>query len=517
MENLREIGGDELELGTEAPGFWTRDTLRLVIGRVFADRQFLIVSNREPYVHRVEGERVVCERPVSGMVTALEPVARACGGRWVASASGNADRDVVDDRDLVALPPESPEFTLRRVWLGKKDEEDYYSGFANQALWPLCHIAYERPTFEAQDFAAYVRVNQQFAEAVLDQVTDERAIVLIQDYHFALLPRLLREAKPTLLLAHFWHIPWPNRETFRVSPWAPEILDGLLANDLLGFHIRYHCQNFLETVASTVEARVDHGDSSVTRAGHSTLVRPFPISLDFEAVSARASSREIAWRAERLRHELGLAGQTVLLGVDRIDYTKGIPERLRAVDRLLESHPEYLGKIRFVQIGAPSRTRIDRYRDLGREIEALVEEINWKHGQSRWTPILYRDVQHSPDEVLAFYRLADVCIASSLHDGMNLVAKEYAAARVDGCGVLVLSRFAGAAAELEHALQINPYAADEVATILHQAIEMDVAEQRARMSAMREVVARNNVYRWAGKMILELGRIASRRRLEAAA
>jgi alpha,alpha-trehalose-phosphate synthase [UDP-forming] len=511
---MQDVDREDRERVVERPRFWTRDRLHHIVERVLGERQFIIVSNREPYIHRLDGEEIVCERPVSGLVRALEPVMRACGGTWVAHGSGNADRDVVDDHDHVRVPPQHPEYMLRRVWLTKADEAAYYYGFSNQALWPLCHIAYQRPTFVSEDWDAYVRVNQQFATAVLDEAGDTDAIVLIQDYHFALLPGFLREANPKLLIAQFWHIPWPNRETFRVCPWGPQILEGLLGNDLLGFHIRYHCNNFITTVAATTEARVDAEASAITRGGHRTLVRPFPISLDIDDLSRQAGSADTLARAARLRHQLGVTQQRVLLGIDRIDYTKGIPERLRAFDRLLAAHPEYVGKVHLVQIGAPSRSRIPSYQALAKEIETLVGEINWKYAQGHWVPITYRDTPATPEDVLAFYRLADVCVVTALHDGMNLVAKEYVAARSDGDGVLLLSRFTGAARELEQSLRVNPYAADEVAAAMYQALSMDEAERRARMAALRETVARNNIYRWAGKMVNELGRIAARRTLE---
>jgi len=507
---------EDIDLITEGWRFWSRDTLHDVVERVLGQRQFIVVSNREPYIHRLEGEEIVCERPISGMVTALDPVMRACGGTWVAHGGGNADRDVVDAHDHVRVPPDDPRYALRRLWLSKTDENNYYYGFANQALWPLCHIAYQRPLFLAEDWDGYARVNQQFAAAVLDEAADTNAIVLIQDYHFALLPAVLREANPKLLIAQFWHIPWPNREVFRVCPWGSQILEGLLGNDLLGFHIRYHCQNFVDTVAGTTEALVDAETSAITRAGHQTSVRPFPISVDLEAMSERANSATTAAHVTRLRHQLGVSNQRVLLGIDRIDYTKGIPERLRAFDRLLTVHPEHIGKVRFVQIGAPSRTRITTYQALTREIEALVGEINWKHGQGHWTPIVYRQTPAPPDEVVAYYQLADMCVVTSLHDGMNLVAKEYVAARTDGDGVLLLSRFTGSARELEQSLRVNPYAADEVAAAMHQGLCMDETERCARMAALRATVSQNNIYRWAGKMVTELGRIAARRILETA-
>lgn len=505
---------DALEGVEESPRFWTRDTLHQVVERTLQGYKLIVVSNREPYIHRLEGGRIICERPVSGLVTALEPVMRACGGTWVAHGSGNADRDVVDEQGRIAVPPEAPSYTLRRVWLTKQDEQDYYDGFANQALWPLCHIVFQRPVFRTEHWNAYRRVNRQFAEAVIEEGRGSPSIVLIQDYHFALLPRMLREAVPNLLIAQFWHIPWPNREAFRICPWGEEILDGLLGNDLLGFHIRYHCQNFLETVAAAVESRVDEEKSCITRRGRTTFVRPFPISLDIDAITELARSPELAQRTAALRAELGLESQRVILGVDRIDYTKGIPERLRAFDQLLQARPEYRGTVTFVQIGAPSRSRIPTYKSLAAELDSLVADINWKHGSGHWTPVLYLDTAHAPEDVLAFYRLADVCVVSSLHDGMNLVAKEYVAARPDLDGVLVLSRFTGVARELEEALQVNPYAVDELANALHLALSMDASERRARMGALRDTIARNNIYRWAGKIVSALGRIAARRRFE---
>ncbi|MCK6555972.1 trehalose-6-phosphate synthase [Candidatus Binatia bacterium] len=504
---------DDLDAAVEAPRFWTRERLVQIAERVLGRRPFIAVSNREPYIHRLDGDEVVCVRPVSGLVTAMEPVMRACGGTWVAHGSGNADRDTVDAHDHVAVPPEAARYTLRRVWLSKADEDDYYYGFANQALWPLCHVVYQRPVFDPSDWAAYVRVNEQFAAAVLEEAGDEEAIVLIQDYHFALLPGLLRRANPRLLIAQFWHVPWPNREAFRVCPWGAEILDGLLGNDLLGFHIRYHCHNFLDTVATATESLVDMETSAVTRGGRRTLVRPFPISVDLDALTEQATSPDTAARVERWRHQLGLTGQRVILGIDRIDYTKGIPERLRALDRLLAAHPEYQEKLTFVQIGAPSRSRIPVYQSLAAEIEALVEEINWKYAAGHWMPVVFKPESQQPADVVALYRLADVCVVTALHDGMNLVAKEYVASRADGDGVLVLSRFTGSAREFEQALCVNPFAVEEVVAALHQALGMDESERRTRMAALRDIVARNNVYRWAGKMVLEMGRIAAQRTL----
>src|SRR5207244_7880229 len=333
---------------------------------------------------------------------------------------------------------------LCRVWLTKQEQQGYYYGFANEGLWPLCHIAYTRPHFDPRDWDQYYRVNRKFADAVLDEVDDEPAVVFVQDYHFALLPRMLRDARPDLVILHFWHIPWPNREVFRVCPYQNEILDGLLGNDLLSFHIQYHCNNFLETVDRALESKVNMEEFSVTRGGKTTLVHAQPISIDPDLWS-QPSVEETKREERRIRKRLHLGDQLLLLGVDRVDYTKGIPERFRAVDRLLTLHPELRRKFSFVQIAAPSRVHIPTYRRLNEELDALVEEINWRHGNHTWQPIVYLNEHHNHDQVYALYRMAAGCVVSSLHDGMNLVAKEFVAARSDLRGVLILSQFTGSA------------------------------------------------------------------------
>jgi trehalose 6-phosphate synthase len=489
---------------------WSRERLEEVARTRLGGAALVVVANREPFVHVYDGGEVRYLRPASGLTTALDPVLRACGGTWVAHGSGDADRDVTDARGRVAVPPEQPAYTLRRVWLSKEEEQGYYYGFANQALWPLCHVAYTRPTFDPADWEQYRRVNRKFADAVLDEVAGGPAVVFVQDYHFALLPRMLKQARPDLVVLHFWHIPWPNREVFRICPWQEEVLDGLLGNDLLSFHIQYHCNNFLDTVDRALESKVDWERFAVTRAGKTTHVRPQPISIDpglWPPLAPEDARRE----ERRLRKELGLRGQTVLLGLDRVDYTKGIPERFRAVDRLLTLHPELKRKFSLVQVGAPSRVHIAAYRRLGEELNALAEEINWRHGNHTWRPIVYRNEHHGPEEVYPLFRMASACVVSSLHDGMNLVAKEYIAARHDLRGVLVLSRFAGAAQELAGALLVNPYAVDEFAGALRAALAMPAEEQERRMRRLRQQVADNNIYRWAGMLLSEAGKLVEAR------
>ena len=485
---------------------WTKERLEEVARTRLDGSKLIVVANREPFIHRFEGDRVRCVRPASGLTTALDPVMRACGGTWVGHGSGSADRFVSDARGRIAVPPEDPQYTLRRVWLTKEEEQGYYYGFANSTLWPLCHQAYCRPSFVQSDWQQYQAVNRKFADAVLDEVEDGPALVFVQDYHFALLPRMLKDARPDLVVAHFWHIPWPNREVFRICPWGDEILDGLLGNDLLSFHIQYHCNNFLDTVDRGIEACVDMERFSVTRRGHDTLVRPHPISVDPELAEEYLPAD---WPEEeaRLRSRLGLGDRQLLVGVDRIDYTKGIPERLRAVDRLLERYPTLKGRFHFVQVGAPSRGHLPAYRALNDEVEALVEEINWKHGEPPWAPIVFLNEHCDAGTITLLYRIASGCVVSSLHDGMNLVAKEFVSARSDERGVLVLSRFTGAARELTDAVLVNPYDIDQLADGMLAALTMPPAEQQRRMRRMRHQVQDNNIFRWAGMLLSEAGKL----------
>jgi trehalose 6-phosphate synthase len=485
---------------------WTSHRLQNVATEALQGAKLVVVANREPFSHIFRDGEICCEQPASGLTTALDPVMRACGGVWVAHGSGEADREVVDERDRVSVPPDDPSYTLRRVWLSKEELNGYYYGFANEALWPLCHIAYTRPKFDSADWEHYRRVNQKFADAVLDEVGADPAVVFVQDYHFALLPRMLKRSRPDLVVAQFWHIPWPNREVFRVCPWQEELLEGLLGNDLLAFHIQYHCNNFLDTVDRSLESRVDWERFSVTRAGVTTRVHPHPISIAPELIAAQLPAN-LEYEEFRLRKQLGIGGEEIVVGVDRADYTKGIPERLRAIDRMLALFPETKETFVLVQIAAPSRMQIAGYARLNEEIESLVAEINWRHRTDAWQPIVYLNEHHAHEEIYALYRIAAVCVVSSVHDGMNLVAKEFVAAREDSQGVLVLSPFAGAAHELRDALQVNPYDMDGLARAIQSALTMPADEQEERMRRMRQHVEDHNIYRWAGKLLSEIGEL----------
>ncbi len=482
---------------------WTRDSLNELVRDKLAGYLFIVVSNREPYIHTYSGKNIVCQVPPSGLTVALDPVMRACGGTWVAHGSGNADRDVVDKDNKVSVPPEKPRYSLKRVWLSKEEEKGYYYGFSNEALWPLCHIVYTRPVFRESDWITYKKVNEIFAQNILNEVGGKKAFVFIQDYHLVLLSKLLRERNPNIITAQFWHIPWPNPEAFRICPWQEELLQGLLGNDLLGFHIRYHCNNFLDTVDRALETRIDRERYDITYGGKKTTVNPFPISVDFEEISKNAQKEEVTDEIDRVKNRLGLKDEIIGIGVDRLDYTKGIPDRFKAIERFLAKYPQYWRRLVFIQAGVPSRTQIGVYQKLNEEISSLVNEINLKYAVGSWRPIISLE-QESQLTLMALRRMAKFCIVSSLHDGMNLVAKEYVASRFDEDGVLILSRFAGASRELGDALLINPYATDHFAEAIKDALEMPEAERQKRMRKMREVVRENNIYKWAADIISEL-------------
>ncbi len=503
LAKARATAEEEALLRIQGETVWTEERLKQFVNLRLGDRPLFVVSNREPLSHVWRGRQVQALVPASGLVTALEPVMRACGGVWIAHGSGDADRETADARGILRVPPGNPRYTLRRVWLTKEEEEGYYYGFANEGLWPLCHIVHARPTFRPEDWAQYVAVNRKFADAVVEEMAGTEApAVLIQDYHFALLARLIKEQRSDARIAIFWHIPWPNPEAFGICPWQTEILHGMLGADLVGFHTQFHCNNFLETVDRSIEARLDWEHFAVVRGQHTTYVKPFPISVAPEFVD---DPPRVA--RDALLAELGIAPEFVGVGVERLDYTKGLPERFRAIRRFLERYPDYRTRVTFVQLAAPSRSHISRYRELEAEIEEIVTEVNRELQTAAWRPILFLKAHHNHREIWPFYRWADFCMVTSLHDGMNLVAKEFVSVREDGDGVLILSRFTGAARELRDAVLVNPYDVEEMAEAIRTAIEMPSDERRGRMARMRDVVREHNIYRWAGLLLGDLCRL----------
>ena len=493
---------------------WTPEALSHVARERLAGTQLLVVSNREPYSHVRDADGGIrVQVPASGMVTALEPVIRACSGTWIAHGSGDADRDVVDRNDRVPVPPEEPTYLLRRVWLSEEEENGYYYGFANEGLWPLCHLAYVRPAFRPEDWRQYQEVNARFAQVVQREARTDQPIVFIQDFHFALLPAMVRERLPEATVMLFWHIPWPNPETFGVCPWREELLRGLLSCDILGFHTRYHCQNFLSTVDRYVECQIDHEHMTITTQGHVCRVAAYPISIEWPP---RWLSRlpDVAQCRRDVRARFTIGPEVRLgLGVERWDFTKGIVERFRALEHLLETQPQWRGRVTLLQVAAPTRSRLPAYRAIQEETLAEYRRINERYGTAEWQPILLIDSAQDPVQVFELYRAADFCLVNSLHDGMNLVAKEFVAARDDEDGVLVLSTFAGASRELVEALLVNPYDIAETANAIRMAVEMPREERAERMRLMRRTVKESNVYRWAGKMLMDTQRVRQRQRL----
>ncbi len=505
LNTARSAAELEARLRDTGESIWTPERLAVHVRSRLEDGRLFVVSNREPYTHVRKGKSIEVNVPASGLVTALEPVLCACGGTWVAHGSGDADVETVDSHDRLLVPPDDPHYALRRVWLSKEEEEGYYYGFANEGLWPLCHIAHTRPLFRADDWEHYQKVNRKFADALLEEMEGiHNPVVLVQDYHFALLPRMIKQKRPDARVAIFWHIPWPNPEAFAICPWQKELVDGLLGADLVGFHIQAHCTNFLQTVDRTVESRIDWNHSSVQRHEHVTTVHPFPISVDLADVKPGPPQQSAYEERAALLKSLGVEAVLMGVGVDRLDYTKGILERFLAVERFLEKYPRYQGVFTFVQIGAPSRTHIKRYHDLQAEVEAEAERINWRFRADQWKPIILLERQHSHKEIEPYYRAADLCLVTSLHDGMNLVAKEFVANRQDERGVLILSCFTGAARELRDALQVNPYDIDQTAEAIRAALEMNSDEKQLRMQRMRKAVREHNVYRWAASLIGEV-------------
>jgi trehalose-6-phosphate synthase len=509
---LQEINVERQELNNHS-GAWTADRLRALLRSELAGDQVLVVSNREPYIHVATPNGIEIRRPASGLVTAVEAVMRACSGTWIAHGSGSADRQVVDRNDRVQVPPAHPSYTLRRVWLSKEEEQGYYYGFANEGLWPLCHIAHVRPMFRSSDWDQYVAVNRRFADAVIKEARTDDPVVLVQDYHFALLPRMVREALPKATIITFWHIPWPNSESFGICPWREEILEGLLGSTILGFHTPFHRKNFLETVDRYLETRIESEASTISYGGKLTQVEHYPISIAWPE-AGDASRPGVAGCRAAIRKELALGPEHLLgIGVDRLDYTKGIIERFQAVERMLELHPEMVGKFTFVQIAAPSRSSLDEYQNFEARVRSLTQRINQRYSNGSYQPIILKAEHHDQDQLDLYYRAADVCMVTSLHDGMNLVAKEFIAAREDERGVLILSQFTGAARELHEALIINPYHIEQGADALHRALIMPEVEQRERMRSMRLLVKDFNVYRWAGRMLVDAARLRQRERV----
>lgn len=510
---VRDLEKDR-KIRDESQLSWTPQSLKEILQKELSGDEVLILSNREPYIHTHKNGGIEVQVPASGLVTALEPIMRACSGTWIAHGSGNADKDVVDKHDRVNVPPENPTYKIRRVWLTKEEENGYYYGFSNEGMWPLCHIAHTRPTFRTSDWECYKSVNEKFALAVIEEARTDNPVILIQDYHFALAPKIIREKLPKATIITFWHIPWPNAESFGICPWREEILEGLLGSSILGFHTRFHCNNFLDATDRFIECRIDRDNSVISFGKKLTAVKSYPISIEWpprwmENPLTIYESRNYI----RTKNNMGMDIKFGI-GVDRLDYTKGILERFMAIERLFELYPELIGKFTFIQIAAPTRSAIAQYQHFESDVRELAHRINSKYSAENYLPIQLLVEHHGPQDVFTYFRGSSLCFVSSLHDGMNLVAKEYISSRDDEEGVLVLSQFTGAARELPEALIVNPYDIDQCANAIAIALSMPVLEQKERMRNMRAFVKENNVFRWAGKMLIDAATMRQRKRIE---
>ncbi len=492
---------------------WSAETLFALVRNNLPSEQIITVSYRQPYTHSKSPDGLVWNMPASGLVTAIEPIMKACRGTWIAVASGDADKLVVDSDDALMVPPENPVYRLKRIWLSEAEEAGFYAGFSNEGLWPLCNMAYVKPRFRAADWEAYKSVNRKFADSIVAEAKSDSPIVFIQDYHFGLLPRMVRERLPGALIVVFWHIPWPNSETLGILPCREEFLAGMLASDIVGFHTQYFCNNFLDCIDTHVEGLIDREHDTVRHGDDFCMVMPYPISIawpDFDSMSLPS----VTTCRNDIAAMLGIDKDAkIILGVERLDYIKGIPERLRAFGVFLEDNPEFAGRIHFVQIASPSRSIIPAYADIDREVDKAAELVNKKHGTSAWTPIHVLKRNFNQREVYRFFRAADVCVVSSLHDGMNLVAKEFVAARDDNRGVLILSQFSGSSRELVDAIIVNPYDELGLSRSLSLAVSMGEDEQSVRMKSMRDHVKSHNVFAWAARILGDAARLHNRRRL----
>ena len=487
---------------------WTAERLRTFLATSFRGERIVVLANRQPFRHdRAQDGSLSVTHSAGGLVTTLEPLLEATGGVWVAHGNGNADRSVVDRQDRLAAPTAKPSYRLRRVWLGPDEERGYYGGFSNEGLWPLCHRAGVRPIFRAEDFFRYRTVNARFADTVCEEADRHDPLVLVQDYHFALAPRAIRERLPLSTTVTFWHIPWPSPRDYRACPWGTQLIEGLLGSSIVGFQTRQDCQNFLETVESTVDAGIDRRRQIVTWDDRQVLVRAYPASVEWPSRVVRQLPDAATCRADVCR-QLGLPPDIrLIVGVDRLDYTKGLDEKVRAVERLLETHSEYQGRVVLVQIAEPSRSGLAPYQAYRSRLIETTRRVNARFARDGYEPIVLLEARHDPREVYKFLRAAEVCYVGSLHDGMNLVAKEFVVARNDHRGVLVLSQFAGSARELTEALLIDPHDLDQSANTLLRALCMTGHEQSLRLRAMRSIVKQANTYQWAGTMLSDAAEV----------
>ncbi len=450
--------------------------------------RLVVLSNRGPYRLRETPEGIKYERSVGGLTTALLPMLEKYGGVWIASGRPPGRFHNVPGR---------PSFDVEHIELTPEEERSYYYGLANEALWPLCHYFLDRVCYSHAEWEMYDQVNRRFAQVALANAAPDD-IIWVHDYHLARVPGHLRHMRPAARIALFWHIPFPAPEVFRTFPWRRELLESMLASDVIGFHVPEYVENFCENV-NEILGGSSEGDV-IRYAGHQSQVVACPIGIDYNALEKQARSLRIEHRADRLRSSI--EGQRMIIGVERLDYTKGIAERLRGVERLLDTRPEWRGKVTLFQIITPSREEgVESYRVKKREVDELIGRINGKFSNDIWTPIHYLNRAFNPARLVVYYRAADIALVTPLRDGLNLVAKEYVAARVDQDGVLILSEFAGVSSQLPEAILVNPYSEDDMASSIEYALLMTKDEQRRRMRAMQSRIKEQDISWWTQQFL----------------
>ncbi len=482
---------------------WTAERLKEFIKAYLKDRKIFIVSNQEPYIHQKIKNEIKCSVVPSGLNTAVNSVMEACGGVWIAHGSGDADKETADENGKLQVPPNDPHYTLKRVWLSEKEFGGHYR-FSVEAMYSLCLMTYTRPVFKKADWMMYKQINKKFAQTLLAELKDvETPIVLIQDYHFALLPQMIKESRPDAEVGIFWHVPWPSPEAFSVCPWRKEILKGMLGADIVGFNTQQFCNNFIDTIGKEVESLIDLETFSITREDHTTHIKSFPISIAFsDGKETQVEQSEFNNLGISILKKLGIQTKYLGIGVDRLDYAKGIPERFVGIEHFFDAHPEYKGELTFLQIASPHR---EHFKDVQQQYQDWItkeaDKVNQKFGTKEWKPIVLETTQYSQRDLSALFKIAHFCLITSLHDSMNLVAKEYVAMRNDSLGVLILSQFAGASRHLKEALIVNPHNTEEIGTAIFTALSMPTSEQYRRMNIMRTIIKDYNVYRWAAEFI----------------
>ncbi|MFZ5597047.1 MAG: alpha,alpha-trehalose-phosphate synthase (UDP-forming) [Bacillota bacterium] len=454
--------------------------------------RLVVVSNRGAWTFRETFHGLKCLPSVSGLVSAIDPVITRESGVWIAWGGRYGKKDEIIGVSR-AMPENGSRYIFHEVMLEPREVDLYYDGFANSCLWPICHSFVEKSVFNEEHWEAYCKVNEKYAGVVL-KTTTPRDLIWIHDYHLALLPALIRRHRPHARISLFWHIPFPPAEIFAAMPWAREYISSMLDAELIGFHTRNYVHNFLQTAGEIAGAEVDYLTGTIYRKDRKTKAVPVPIGIDWRDLDLLAQSGEVVRKASQIRQ--GAGGKYLLVGVDRLDYTKGIPERLKAFAWLLENYPHYREKITLIQIAVPSRTNARAYQELRRQIEESVGRINGSYTENYHVPVRYVFKSLSKPELVAHYLAADMALVTPVKDGLNLVSKEYVAVKDNDVGALLLSPFAGSAVQLKEALITNPYNPRETAAKIVQGLEMPVAEKKRRLKVMNKVVREQDIYWW---------------------